>query len=49
MGYSGAEVPRFLGVTTSGVNRLENSEELPSVKECIKLLYPPLRGLYKID
>jgi len=49
MGYSGAEVPRFLGVTTSSVNRLENSEELPSVKEYIKLLYPPFRGLYKID
>ena len=28
MGYSGAEVARFLGVTTSAVNRLANTEEL---------------------
>ncbi len=35
MGYSGAEVARFLGVTTSSVNRLANSEELPEVKRYI--------------
>jgi hypothetical protein len=29
MGYSGAEVARFLGLTTSSVNRLAASEELP--------------------
>jgi len=29
MGYSGAEVARFLGVTTSAVNRLASQEELP--------------------
>lgn len=29
MGYSGAEVARYLGATTSSVNRLANSEELP--------------------
>jgi len=31
MGYSGAEVARFLGVTTSAVNRSANSEELQEV------------------
>ena len=31
MGYSGAEVARFLGVTTSAVSRLANSEELSDV------------------
>ena len=31
MGYSGAEVARFLGVTTSAVNRLANTEELSDV------------------
>jgi putative transposase len=31
MGYSGAEVARFLGVTTSGVNRLAASKELPDL------------------
>jgi len=29
MGYSGAEVARYLGVTTSSVNRLAVSDELP--------------------
>jgi len=31
MGYSGAEVARFLGVTTSAVNRSANSEEAPEI------------------
>jgi predicted transcriptional regulator len=31
IGYSGAEVARFLGVTTSAVNRSANSEEIPEV------------------
>lgn len=31
MGYSGAEVARFLGVTTSAVNRLAVTEELPEI------------------
>ena len=31
MGYSGAEVARFLGVTTSSVNRLAVSKELPGL------------------
>ncbi|MFC1816035.1 hypothetical protein ACFL0M_08840 [Thermodesulfobacteriota bacterium] len=35
MGYSGAEVARFLGVTTSAVNRLAVSEELPEIKKYI--------------
>jgi chromosomal replication initiation ATPase DnaA len=29
MGYSGADVARFLGITTSAVNRLAVSDELP--------------------
>ena len=29
MGYSGAEVARFLGMTTSAVNRLVSQEEMP--------------------
>lgn len=28
-GYSGAEVARFLGMTTSAVNRLVSQEEMP--------------------
>ena len=35
IGYSGAEVARFLWVTTSPVNRLANSEELPEVSRYI--------------
>jgi predicted transcriptional regulator len=38
MGYSGAEVARFLGVTTSAVNRLAVSEELPEVRKYLKAL-----------
>jgi len=38
MGYSGAGVARFLGVTTSAVNRLAVSEELPEVKQYLKAL-----------
>jgi predicted transcriptional regulator len=30
MGYSGAEVARFHGVTTSAVNRSANAEEMPA-------------------
>jgi hypothetical protein len=37
MRYSGAEVPRFLGVTTSAVNRLAVSEELAEVKDYLKV------------
>jgi putative transposase len=33
MGYSGAEVARFLGVTTSAVNRSANSEEIPQLDQ----------------
>jgi predicted transcriptional regulator len=35
MGYSGAEVARFLGVTTSAVNRLAASEESPNLAEYV--------------
>ncbi len=38
MGYSGAEVARFLGVTTSSVNRLAVSEELPEVRKYVNAL-----------
>jgi hypothetical protein len=37
MGYSGAEVGRYLGVTTSAVNRLAVSEELLDLKQYLKL------------
>ncbi|MBW2077200.1 MAG: hypothetical protein JRI71_06590, partial [Deltaproteobacteria bacterium] len=33
MGYSGAEVSRFLGITTSAVNRLAVSDELSEVQK----------------
>jgi hypothetical protein len=38
MGYSGAEVARFLGVTTSSVNRLAVSEQLPEVRRYLSAL-----------
>jgi hypothetical protein len=31
IGYSGEEVARFLGITTSAVNGSANSEEIPQV------------------
>ena len=33
MGYSGADAARFLGITTSAVNRLAVSDELPEIKK----------------
>lgn len=33
LGYSGAEVARFLGVTTSAVNRAATSEEIPDMHD----------------
>ena len=36
MGYSGAAVARFLGVTTSAVNRLAASEDLPQTRNYLK-------------
>jgi len=36
MGYSGAEVARFLGVTTSAVNRSANSEEMPETMDYLQ-------------
>jgi REP-associated tyrosine transposase len=38
MGYSGAAVARFLGVTTSSVNRLAVTEELPELSRIVKML-----------
>ena len=38
LGYSGAEVARFLGVTTSSVNRLAVSPELPEFRKYLKAL-----------
>jgi hypothetical protein len=37
MGYPGAEVARFLGVTTSAVNRLVVSKEVSGLKKYLKL------------
>ena len=37
MGYTGAEVARFLGVTTSSVNRLAVSEETAELKKLLKM------------
>jgi len=37
MGYPGAEVARFLGVTTSSVNRLGVSQEVTNLKKYLKL------------
>jgi hypothetical protein len=36
--YSGAEVARYLGISTSAVNKMANLEELPEIKSYIKLL-----------
>jgi predicted transcriptional regulator len=33
MGYSGADVARFLGITTSAVNRLAVSDDLQSLEK----------------
>ncbi len=38
LGYSGAEVARYLGVTSSAVNRMANAEFLPKIKRYLKLL-----------
>jgi len=35
MGYSGADVVRFLGITTSAVNRLAVSDEVPEVEKYV--------------
>jgi hypothetical protein len=37
MGYPGAEVARFLGVTASSVNRLAVSQEVTNLKKYLKL------------
>jgi hypothetical protein len=37
MGYPGAEVARFLGVTASSVNRLAVSQEVTNLKKYFKL------------
>ena len=37
LGFSGADVARYLGVTTSAVNRIANSEELARVNHYLKL------------
>ena len=38
MGHSGAGVARFLGVTTSSVNRLAVAEARPAVKRYLRAL-----------
>jgi len=35
MGYSGADVARFLGINTSAVNRLAVSDELTEVEKYV--------------
>ena len=35
MGYSGADIARFLGINTSAVNRLAVSDELPEVEKYV--------------
>ncbi len=37
MGYPGAEVARFLGVTTSAVNRSASSEEVPDIRRYVQV------------
>ena len=37
MGYSGAEVARFLGLSASAVNRMASSTEMPDLEETLKL------------
>jgi hypothetical protein len=37
MGYPGAEVAHYLGVTISSVNRLAISEEIPDLKKYLKM------------
>ena len=39
MGYPGAEAVRFLGVTTSSVNRLLAIEEMPDLRKYLKMLW----------
>ena len=38
MGYPGAEVAGYLGVTTSSVNRLAVSEEAADLKKYLKMV-----------
>ena len=45
LGYSGAEVARYLGITTSAVNRMANAEELPDAGRYTKLLLEPTSRL----
>lgn len=37
-GYPGAEVARYLGVTTSSVNRLAVSDEISDLENYLKML-----------
>jgi putative transposase len=37
MGYSGADVARFVGMTTSAVNRLASSEAVPELEKYLKV------------
>ena len=41
LGYSGAAVARFLGVTTSLVNRYASSEEVGNLGQYIKVAFAP--------
>ena len=37
MGYTGADVARFLGISTSAVNRMATSAEMPDLEQVLKL------------
>jgi len=41
MGYPGAEVGRFLGVTTSAVNRQTNFGDILKFNRCLKVVSEP--------
>ena len=45
MGYSGADVARFLAINTFAVNRLAASEELPETEKYLSNVLEPLYPL----
>ncbi len=49
MGYSGADVARFLGVNTSAVNRLAASDELPEVDKYVYIILEPTSPFTQSD
>lgn len=41
LNYYGAEVARYLGMTTSAVNRSASTKEIPEIKNYLKVVYSP--------